>query len=208
MPLCGRPTDKLDETREQNHRLQQFDLNQNCTDRGPMFDRTFDDGILAGVALREVLKRNSSDPACIPKLCSADELQPVLDYIADVNGSRMPYVEGFCSAFVTRESTRHRDSIIDVWGADVFVANQSEFAPISNLDGRVNKLIQFADWCGEDSDGDGWCMDLQDGLVRCIPVGADEESGMNHVKACSYGCFHGFEHLAPYLELVAKHRSQ
>ena len=141
-----------------------------------------------------------------PQQATPQQLTPVMNFVADRVGS-VAYINGFLSQVIRSRSTTHRNSIIDLWGADEFIANQDNYAPICNIDPQ-HQFIQFGDWCGEIGDGDGWCIDFYDGYIRCVPVGCDDETehGIHYLRACCYGCFPRAEALAPYLETIAKTR--
>ena len=169
------------------------------------FNVTFEDGVVAGRAVVDVAKRCSDEPAAFPVACDLQELEDVFQYAKDRGkGRRLPYIEGFLSQVVRRQSSS--DSILELWGVDHFVDNQSRYAPICNLP-KEFQMIQFGSWCGELSDGDGWCIDFYDELIRCVPIGCGDEHGIDYLKRCTYGCFPTLRSLAPYLLSVAETRT-
>jgi len=167
------------------------------------FNVTFQDGAEAGKGLMELARRCSTTDQ-LPAKCTVQQLRHVFEFVEKHGGRRLPYVEGFLTEIVRMESIK--DSIIDLWPIDEFLANQSNYVPICNISPE-NQLIQFASWNGEVSDGDGWCFDLCDELVRCVPVACDEEDGIDYLKRCTYGCFPSLDGLAPYLLSVAEKRT-
>lgn len=168
------------------------------------FGFTFDDGVEAGKSVVDVASRCSADPTRFPGACDRSELEDVFRFVEKHgNGRRVPLIEGFLSQVVRGRT--NTDSLIELWGVSDFIENQSNYAPICNLPDEF-QLIQFGSWCGERSDGDGWCIDFADELIRCIPVACDDDHGVDYLKRCSYGCFPTLKPLGSYLLSVAETR--
>ena len=165
------------------------------------FTVTFEQGVTAGNNLLALLVELEPE---LETQCDVflkpDELQPIYDWIVTRSQRyAYPYLEGFFSRII--KPTELNSCIVTLWGADEFIENQSQYAPICNLPSEA-KFFQFGYWCGDYCDGDGWCIDLDDQCVRCLIVTGGDEN-MDLVRRNTYGVFPSLEYLTSYLRTSA-----
>lgn len=168
------------------------------------FAVTFEDGVKAGDGLLAlIVELNPGLKNRCDEFLSKEQLQPINDFIVQRSGRYpYPYLEGFFSRVV--KATELEGEIISLWGADEFIENQTQYAPICNMHSNA-KFFQFASWTGDMCDGDAWCIDLEDQLIRCLTVtGGDEDMAV--VRANTYGVYTSFDYLISHLRCSAARR--
>ena len=82
-------------------------------------------------------------------------------------GEKCKCVEGLLSQIL--KPTTLQSNLITIWGVDVFWDNQSDYAPICEIDKGLG-FIQFGDWCGQ-TDGEAWFFDSEYGRIGTLGAG-------------------------------------
>ena len=163
---------------------------------------SFEDGQLAGQKLLALIRELGDELLHFSPI----PLKQVEALLADVWSRSSKYapddvVVGFISQFMT--ASGYSTDILNMWGADQFLYEQEDCAPVCNLPTNSG-IFAFADWTGE-TDGDAWCYDIKHACVRCIPVG----SGYNdpdQSRLESYGVSPNFYQFVAYLRCAAELR--
>jgi hypothetical protein len=84
----------------------------------------------------------------------------------------MPCVKGLFSRLI--KSSELESPLITLWGADDFWDNQSNYAPICEINSGLG-FIQCGSWTGH-SDGDAWLIDTQYGYLAALTLGLPDFS--------------------------------
>lgn len=165
---------------------------------------TFEDGVNAADLLLALISeiQPKKKSACY-KFESSEALAPVFAQLWERSCYKRPLrcMEGFFSRVLKR--TGLETNLIEFWGAHELLEQQQSAAPIGNLPSEFG-IIQFASWTGQ-SDGDAWCLDTEDGSIRCLDGGTCSED-INEVRALSYGVFYSPWEFVAYLRCSAWER--
>ncbi len=165
------------------------------------FRATFDDGVAEGdrfLALMTEISPARSDHCS--QFSSPDKMKPIFDYLVTRSQRyAYPYVEGFLSRVIKPEEFDAK--IITLWGADEFIENQSQYAPVCEFTDDL-QIVQFGYVTG---DGDAWCLDLKNQEIICISPAADGSSD-DAARRDKYGVFPAFDYLTSYLRTDAERR--
>jgi hypothetical protein len=148
---------------------------------------TFEDGVnAADLLLALICEIQPKKKAECFEFESAEALAPVFAQIWERSRYKRPLrcMEGFFSRVLKR--TGLETNLIEFWGAHELLEQQQSAAPIGNFPGGFG-IIQFASWTGQ-SDGDAWCLDIDDRSIRCLDGGTCSDNIME-VRAQSYGVF-------------------
>ena len=97
--------------------------------------------------------------------------------------------------------TEFEAEIITLWGAESFIDNQSQYAPVCEFPDEI-QIVQFGYVTG---DGDAWCLDLKFQEIVCISHEADGSSD-DAARRYKYGVFPAFDYLTSYLRTDAQRR--
>jgi hypothetical protein len=165
------------------------------------FRASFEDGVREGDRLLALLAEIGSDHvARCQESSSPEQLQPIYDYLVRRSGRyAYPYVEGFLSR--TIKPTEFDADIIAFWGADEFIENQSQYAPVCEFDDEL-QIVQFGYRSG---DGDAWCLDLKSQEIICLSPAADETTD-DSARRNKHGVFPAFDYLTSFLRTDAQRR--
>jgi hypothetical protein len=158
---------------------------------------TFEDGENAGDLLLSLIKEINPDAQTACDAFTPDhELQKIYAALWQRSEYKRPLrcVEGFLSRVL--KPTDLDGSIITLWGADKLFENQKEWAPICEIPPESG-IVQLGYWTGE-SDGDGWCLDIDWRCIRCIYVSSGS-SDLDQVRLASYGVFKSLWQWIAYL---------
>ena len=163
----------------------------------------FEDGVKAG---NSVLNLISEITPALRETCEVstpeEQLNPIFDWIEEFGGKKFEYLEGFLSRIIKPQEVE--GEIVTLWGADEFIKNQTQYAPICNIPTSA-KIFQFGYWGGDLCDGDGWCIDLQEENVICVCVtgGYDDP---NQVRQEAYGVMPKLNYFSAWLRASAEDR--
>lgn len=165
------------------------------------FTATFEDGVAEGNRLLALLVEIAPNLASrCEEFSTPQQLAPINEYL--VKRSKRyayPYLEGFFSRVL--KPTEFEAEIITLWGTDSFIENQSQYAPVCELDEEY-QLVQFGYVTG---DGDAWCLDLDyQEIIRIAPE-ADGTSAETARRDKS-PVFPAFDYLTSFLRTDAQRR--
>ena len=169
------------------------------------FPDNYPDPTKEGDAFCELLKAVNPE-ITFPRSSASyqDQIDHVFNWLAEGKraGRHLIYLESFLSKILVPGGIAC--DLIQVWGVDQIIGNQSEYAPICNVDDTCG-LIQFASWTGDYSDGDAWCLDLIASEVVCLPV-ASGEAYRAASREATYARLPNFSYFVSYLASSALQR--
>jgi len=165
------------------------------------FTASFEDGVAEGdrflCAIKEIAPVHADTCA---QFSTDEQLNPIYEYLVKRSGRyAYPYLEGFLSRVI--KPTEFDADIIGLWGADEFIENQSNFAPVCEFPENL-QIVQFGYRSG---DGDAWCIDLKNQEIICISPDADGSSD-DSARRFKYGVFPAFDYLTAYMRTDAERR--
>ncbi len=165
---------------------------------------TFQDGENAGDLLLALICEIQPEKkeACY-EFVDPDRLAPVFAQLWQESQYKRPLrcIEGFLSR--TLKPSGLNTQLLELWGVDELLENQQRVAPACNLPPECG-IVQLGSWTGE-SDGDGWCLDIDDRSIRCVDVGCSFDN-VTGVRALSYGVFYSLWHWIAHLRCSAWER--
>ena len=162
---------------------------------------TFNDGVTEGdrflALLLEICPAHTDRCA---EFSTVEQMQPIYDYlVARSERYAYPYLEGFLSRAI--KPAQLEAEIITLWGADKFIENQTQYAPVCEFPDE-RQIVQFGYVSG---DGDAWCIDLKFQEIVCISHEADGSSD-DSARRYKAGVFPAFDYLTSFLRTDAERR--
>jgi hypothetical protein len=165
------------------------------------FRASFDDGVVEGDRFLALLAEIT--PSCLNQCneySAVEQLTPIFDYLIKRSQRyAYPYLEGFFSRVI--KPTEFEAKIISLWGADDFIDNQSQYAPVCEFEDDF-QIVQFGYATGY---GDAWCIDLKHQEIICLSPGTDGSDDQS-ARYGKYGVFPAFDYLTAYLKTDAQRR--
>ena len=116
-------------------------------------------------------------------------------------GEKCKCVEGLLSQIL--KPTTLQSNLITIWGVDVFWDNQSDYAPICEIDKGLG-FIQFGDWCGQ-TDGEAWFFDSEYGRIGTLGAGQIDYSA-DSLRASFEAKFNSPWQISSFLRCDAEER--
>ena len=165
------------------------------------FTATFEDGVTEGDRLLALLREiGPAHSARCDEFSNADQMQPIYDYLVTRSGRyAYPYLEGFFSRVI--KPSEFDADIITLWGADEFIENQKQYAPVCEFPNE-RQIVQFGFVSG---DGDAWCVDLNFQEIILISPEADGSTD-DSARRYKRGAFSAFDYLTSFLRTDAERR--
>ena len=165
---------------------------------------SYEDGALAGTELLELFGEiglsGSKTLASDPK--SRTDIENLLRPIWRGRRDPDPACVGFLQTIM--RSDDYDASIVAIWGYDNFIESQTKWGPICELTDERD-VFQFGFWTGDMADGDGWCYDMANGMIRCVPVAVAPEN-CDELRQGSYAVYDSFHYLVAHLRCSARKR--
>lgn len=165
---------------------------------------TFEDGVSAGNYFLDLIwVINPEMTAAASQFTPPETLEKIYATLWEGTKTQRPppCIEGFLSWAL--KPSRLDSDLITLWGANELIANQRAYAPVCEMP-RESGVIQLGYWSGN-SPGDAWCLDVNRGCIRCLPV----ESGCpdaDTTRLASYAVFDSLWHWMAYLRCSAWER--
>lgn len=165
---------------------------------------SYEDGALAGAELIQLFGEigEFASNALTGNLKTKLDIEKMLHSIWRGGGNPDPAVVGFLQTVM--RSKDYDASIVAIWGHDNFIENQTKWGPICELPDERD-VFQFGFWTGDIADGDGWCYDMADGMIRCVPVSVAPET-CDQLRQGSYAVYDSFHYLVAHLRCSARKR--
>lgn len=165
------------------------------------FRASFKDGVEEGERLLALITEiNPELEIRCQEKSNNEQLEPINRYLVERSKRyAYPYLEGFLSSVM--KPNELESDLITFWGADEFVENQSNYAPVCEFEESF-QIVQFAYMTG---DGSAWCIDLDFQEIIGLSPSADGSTSES-ARRFKFGVFPAFDYLTSYLRTEAQRR--